>query len=102
MNIVTASFNTAMRQMTELSHDQNVSAKNYRKASEKKQSLWAVVYLEVWTKGQNLAKAKTHGHILNFSGYGRVFWHFVGSALCLMRDFFFAFVQFLCSLAVCL
>jgi len=27
MNIVTASFNTNMRQMTEMSHDQNVSAK---------------------------------------------------------------------------
>ena len=52
MNIVTASFNTTMRQMTEMSHDQNVSAKNDRK----KQSLWAVVYLEVLTKGQNLAK----------------------------------------------
>ena len=48
MNIATASFNTTMRQMTEMSHDQNVSAK--------KQSLWAVVYLEVLTKGQNLAK----------------------------------------------
>jgi len=56
MNIVTASFNTTMRQMTEMSHDQKISAKNDRNVSEKKQSLWAVVYLEVWTKGQNLAK----------------------------------------------
>ena len=39
MNIVTASFNTTMRQMTEMSHDQNVSAKNDRNVSEKKQSL---------------------------------------------------------------
>ena len=36
MNIVTASFNTTMRQMTEMSHDQNVSAKNDRNVSEKK------------------------------------------------------------------
>jgi len=56
MNIVTASFNTTMRQMTEMSHNQNVSAKNDRNVSEKKQSLWPVVYLEVWNKGQNLAK----------------------------------------------
>jgi len=56
MNIVTASFNTTIRQMTEMSHDQNVSAKKDRNVSEKKQSLWAVVYLEVWTKGQNLGK----------------------------------------------
>jgi len=56
MNIVTTSFNTIMRQMTEMSHDQNVSAKNDRNVSEKKQSLWAVVCLEVWTKGQYLAK----------------------------------------------
>jgi len=43
MNIVTASFNTAMRQMTEMSHDRNVSARNDRNVSEKKQSTWAVV-----------------------------------------------------------
>jgi len=35
MNIVTASFNAAMRQMTEVSHDQNVSARNDRNVSEK-------------------------------------------------------------------
>jgi len=35
MNIVTASFNTTMRQMTKMSHDQNVSAKNDRNVSEK-------------------------------------------------------------------
>jgi len=35
MNIVTASFHTAMRQMTEMSHDQNVSAKYDRNVSEK-------------------------------------------------------------------
>jgi len=35
MNIVTARFNTTMRQMTEMSHDQNVSAINDRNASEK-------------------------------------------------------------------
>ena len=73
MNIATASFNTTMRQMTEMSHDKNASAKNDRNVSEKKQSLWAVVYLEVWTKGQNLPNAKTHGHIPNFSDYGWVF-----------------------------
>ena len=39
MNIVTASCNTTMRQMTVMSHDQNVSAKNDRNVSEKKQSL---------------------------------------------------------------
>jgi len=39
MNIVTTSFNTTMRQMTEMSHDQNVSTKNDRNASEKRQSL---------------------------------------------------------------
>jgi len=39
MNIVTASFNTTMKQMTETSHDQNVSAKYDRNVSEKKQSL---------------------------------------------------------------
>ena len=32
MNIVTASFNTTVRRMTEMSHDQNVSEKN--RASE--------------------------------------------------------------------
>jgi len=35
MNIVTASFNTTMIQMTEMSHDQNVSTKNDRNVSEK-------------------------------------------------------------------
>jgi len=39
MNIATASFNTTMRQMTEMSHDKNASAKNDRNVSEKKQSL---------------------------------------------------------------
>jgi len=35
MNIVTASFNTTTRQMTEMSYDQNVSAKTYRNVLEK-------------------------------------------------------------------
>ena len=56
MNIVTASFNTAMRQMTEMSHDQNVSARNDRNVSEKKTEHLSSGIIRGLNQGQNLAK----------------------------------------------
>ena len=56
MNIVTASYNTAMRQMTEMSHDQNVSARNDRNVSEKKTEHLSSGIIRGLNQGQNLAK----------------------------------------------
>jgi len=71
MNIVTASFNTTMRQMTEMSHDQNVSTNNDRNVSEKKQSLWTVVYLE-----QGLKHAGRMWPARTFCAARDAFWEF--------------------------
>jgi len=81
MNIVTASFNTAMRQMTEMSHDQNVSEKKTEHLSSrllrglnkgaKKRVLSRL--LRGLNQGAKLVKMLKHDHILNFTGYGRVF-----------------------------
>jgi len=65
MNIVTASFNTAMRQMTEMSQQ-----KMTEKSQKKIEPLSSGVFKSL---NQGTKHSKMLKHIINFSGYGRVF-----------------------------
>ena len=55
MNIVTTSFNTTMRQMTEMSHDQNVSAKITEMSQKKTEPLSSGVFRSL-NQGTKLCK----------------------------------------------
>ena len=65
MNIVTASFNTTMRQMTKMSHDQNVSAKNDRNVSEKKTAPLSSGVFRSLNQGTKLSRMLEHTAILS-------------------------------------
>jgi len=63
MNNVTTSFNTTVRQMTEMSHDQNFSAKNDRNVSAKKNRKYLSSGVDrIWTKGEKLSWSRHTGH----------------------------------------
>ena len=64
MNIVTESFNTNMRQMTEMSHDQNVSAKMTETSQIKTEPLSSGVFISL-NQGTKLSKMLKHTAIFS-------------------------------------